>query len=105
MAITDQNRFLVAVQLARSSGTKPDWDKAANILSGLAMGDILPALAAIDVPARESVRYGAVRTLVRAAGRRIDLAITAVSDKVLDNPDDDLPEDQIETVRRYLISI
>jgi len=103
LAVSDQNRFQAAVRIARASGAKSDWDAAANILSGLGMGDILPALVALEPAARESVRWGATRVLVRAASRRIEFAMTAVSDHVLDTPSDDLPRDQLEEVRHFLL--
>jgi hypothetical protein len=103
MAVSDQNRFQAAVRIARASGAKADWDAAANILSSLGMGDILPALVALEPAARDSVRWGATRALVRAASRRIEFAITAVADHVLDTLGDDLPSDQVDEVRRFLL--
>jgi hypothetical protein len=102
MGLIDRNEFSEAVRVARSDG---NWGAPANVLSGLAMFDILPALAAVDEPARQRVLQAGRTALVRDAYDRIDFAKDVVSTKTLGSYPLGLPEDQVDDARRYLFAL
>jgi hypothetical protein len=102
MGAIERNGFTEAVRMARSDG---NWAAPANALSGLAMFDMLPALAAIDPPARDRVLTASRSALVRAAFERIEFAEDIVSSQAFTSSPYGLPEDQVEDARRYLLAL
>jgi hypothetical protein len=76
MGASEQHRF---VENARNARTDGGIETAAHMLSGLAMFDILPALASLDRFTRDRV-LGAARTaLAPGAFQRIQFAATVVT--------------------------
>jgi hypothetical protein len=67
MGASEQHRFVEAARNARTDG---GVETAANMLSGLAMFDILPALATLDHFSRDRVLGRASSALSPTSGRR-----------------------------------
>ena len=91
MGATEQNRFVEAARNARSDG---GVETAAHMLSGLAMFDILPALAALDRYSRDRVLGLARTALAPGAFQRVQFAATVVSNLRMPVPPPGLPDDQ-----------
>lgn len=101
MGTPDQNRFVEAARNARSDG---GVETAAHMLSGLAMFDILPALAILDRFSRDRVMAIARSALAPGAFQRVQFAATVVSTLSMPTPPAGLPDDQVDAACLYLVA-
>jgi Domain of unknown function (DUF4329) len=101
MGAIDQHRFLEAVRAGRGDG---NWSATARALGGLAMFDILPALAQVDEETREQILRAGRGALALGAFQRIEFAKTVISTQMMVSPPSALHEDQVNDVRRYLLA-
>lgn len=101
MGAIDQHRFLEAVRVGRGDG---NWSATARALGGLAMFDILPALAQVDEETRQQILRAGRGALALRAFERIEFAKTVISTKRMVSPPSELNEDQLNDVRRYLLA-
>lgn len=99
MGASDQYRFVEAARNARTDG---GIEAAAHMLSGLAMFDILPALASLDRYSRDRVLGIARAALAPGAFQRVQFAATVVTSLKVRTPPASLP-DQVDDARRYLV--
>jgi uncharacterized protein DUF4329 len=100
MGASEQHRFVEAARNARTDG---GVDTAANMLSGLAMFDILPALATLDHFSRDRVLGRARSALSPGAVERVQFAAAVVTSWKLPRPPASLPKDQVEDARQFLV--
>jgi hypothetical protein len=100
MGASEQHRFVEAARNARTDG---GVETAAHMLSGLAMFDILPALATLDHFSRDRVLGRARSALAPGAIERVQFAAVVVTTLKLPKPPASLPNDQVEDARRYLV--
>src|SRR5262249_16881506 len=89
---------------------QPDWEKAVDLLSSLAMFEMLPALDALDPFTREEVRKNAWRILSAQRGwagayARIQFAVETVANRKLGALPVDLEARQVEDARQFLIDL
>jgi hypothetical protein len=101
MGVAEQNRFVDAARNARTDG---GVETAAHMLSGLAMFDMLPALAALDRFSRDRVLEIARRALALGAFQRVEFAAYVVMNVKMPALQPDLPKDQVDDARRYLMA-
>jgi hypothetical protein len=101
MGAIDQHRFLEAVRVGRGDG---NWSAIARALGGLAMFDILPALARVDEETREQILRAGRGVLALRAFERIEFAKTVISTQRMVPPPSELHEDQVNDARRYLLT-
>lgn len=101
MGASEQQRFVEAARNARTDG---GVDTAANMLSGLAMFDILPALATLDHFSRDRVLGRARSALSPGAVERVQFAAAVVTSLKLPTPPASLPKDQVEDARQFLLT-
>jgi len=101
MGANDQHRFLETVRVGRGDG---NWSATARALGGLAMFDILPALAQVDEETREQILLAGRGALPLGAFERIEFAKTVISTQMMVSPPSALHEDQVNDVRRYLLA-
>jgi hypothetical protein len=101
MGAIDQHRFLEAVRVGRGDG---NWSATARALGGLAMFDILPALARVDEETRDQILRAGKGVLALAALKRIEFAKTVISTQMMVSPPSELHEDQVNDARRYLLA-
>lgn len=101
MGAPEQSRFVEAARNARSDG---GVETAAHMLSGLAMFDILPALAVLDRFSRDRVMAIARTALAPGAFQRVQFAATVVSTLRMPTPPAGLPDDQVDAACLYLVA-
>jgi hypothetical protein len=92
MGAADRNSFIEAARNARSDG---GVETAAHRSSGLAMFDILPALASLDRFSRDRVPVVARRALAAGALERVQYAATVISTLKMPTAPQQLPQDQV----------
>lgn len=100
-----RTRFEEEVQKAQ-----PNWEAAIDNLSALAMFEMLPALATLQDTVRGRVLEQARQILGLqrqwlGARDRIEFACDVVHDRRLTSWSRDLPEDQVEDARSFLITL
>jgi hypothetical protein len=100
MGASEQQIFVEAARNARTDG---GVDTAAHMLSGLAMFDILPALASLDRFSRDRVLGRARSALAPGAFQRIQFAAAVVATLKIPTASTFLPNDQVEDARLYLV--
>lgn len=100
MGASEQLRF---VENARNARTDGGVETAAHMLSGLAMFDILPALASLDGFTRDRVLGKARTALAAGSFQRIQFAATVVTTLRVPTPPAGLPDDQVDDACRYLV--
>jgi uncharacterized protein DUF4329 len=100
MGASEQSRF---VENARNARTGGGVETAAHMLSGLAMFDILPALASLDRFTRERVLGMARTALSPGALQRVQFAATVVTTSKVPTPPAGLPDDQVDDACLYLV--
>jgi hypothetical protein len=90
--------------------SQPNWEVAVDNLSALAMFEMLPTLAALQ-PATRTEVVNQARTILssqrgwRGAFERIDFAADVINDRRLTSWPSDLPNDQVEDARNFLMDI
>jgi hypothetical protein len=91
-------------------GSQPNWEKAVDNLSALAMFEMLPALAGLP-PATRAEVVNHARTILsdqrgwRGAFERIDFAADVVNDRRLTSWLSSVPDNQVEDARNFLTDL
>jgi hypothetical protein len=91
-------------------GSQPNWEKAVDNLSALAMFEMLPTLAGLPPATRAEVVNHARAILSdqrgwRGAFERIDFAADVVNDRRLTSWPSSIPNDQVEDARNFLTDL
>lgn len=89
---------------------QPNWETAIDHLSSLAMFEMLQSLASLQAVLRDEVLRQARRILASLRGwvgacDRIDFAIDVIKDRKLTSWPKDLPDEQVEDARNFLITL
>src|SRR5690349_4258687 len=102
MGAADRKQFTDAVAARRTGLLTEDWKPAILALNGLAMFDILPALAAVGQLERDSVERIAPSVIGASAAKRIMFANVVVKMREIPDWTGSVSLDQINDAREYL---
>jgi hypothetical protein len=102
LGIPDQKKFTDAVAARRTGWLSEDWTPAVRALNGLAMFDMLPALAAVSFLERTNVEQRANDVVGLKSAKRIMFANIVVRMREIPDWTSSVPDDQINDAREFL---